>query len=1099
MSIDSHDNFFQQTFDILKNSILNDNEKFIDILQIFEYLINSKAENSKQIFSSYYSKWIYIFDLYKIDNSYLNNLLHFRRRKKAISSNSIILNSDDFLQFLKSVLYSSSLIIQKQLPNELEDYVKNVEIISQKSTTLPNIAYLQGVLVRKVQTNSGYDLKCVNEQIGNFNVHCSFNHKITINYLWRNVTIGFENLNLINNEINLFELNKDGAIIIEPDYMFDATDIAECYNHYGFDLVTYFSKLIMQKANNQYLVKGMIVNSLFDELIANPNIDFQTAFTKSLHQKPLKILQFLDEQFIEDLNFEMQLHFENLKKIITDLPRGVYSVEPTFISPKYGLQGRLDLFIEQIDDNRKDVIELKSGGFPKNPIQIQDDNGKTFILNVWQNHYAQANCYNLLLDSVYGDRTGTSAILYSSDIGGHPRNVPNLKSFKNEIINFRNNLFAFHRKIVNGDLSVFDIFKNYESKNQLISDDIKEIQSVYNSLDEIEKEYVNGNIRFIFREELTAKIGNNSRREGYASFWRESIDNKKDNFSVITRLKLDDEKSNFDNQHLIFHRNNAEELSFLRIGDPIYLYPEEITNPTDNYILKGFLRKLDNDDIEISLMNKSLNSQYLLNNQNWIIEIDNSDTLIKKQFANITEFMQSPKARRDLLLGRTKSKISSKLTPDIDFDDDYIREIIQKAISANDYYLIQGPPGTGKTSIIIKNLAKYYWEQTKLNVLLLAYTNRAVDEICAVLTNQENAIDFIKIASKEAQNFHQYSLSYLSSIYSLQSLKEKIEAARFFVSTISSIQTNSEIFDLKNFDVVIIDEASQVLEPQIIGVLSKIPKFIIIGDEKQLPAVIQQEQEELGNDSKLSQIGIKKIGTSIFSRLLENAKLNGWDDCYMMLHKQARMHKDIQNLVNYLFYNNQLFIRDEIERQSQEFSQYFINAKSDFLRKIFSTRLIFINSKKEYDSKRNISEAKFISNFIRKIFEEVMDSITSKSIGVISPFRLQCAEIMRSIPQNVRELVSIDTVERFQGSERDIILLSNASNYDYELEMSSNIEIIDDLLIDRKMNVAITRAREHLIILGCQSIFEQSPIHNKLINYIKDKGLYLDLNELEFE
>jgi hypothetical protein len=99
-----------------------------------------------------------------------------------------------------------------------------------------------------------------------------------------------------------------------------------------------------------------------------------------------------------------------------------------------------------------------------------------------------------------------------------------LKSFKNEIINFRNNLFAFHRKIVNGDLSVFDIFKNYESKNQLISDDIKEIHSVYNSLDKIEKEYVNGNIRFIFREELTAKIGNNSRREGYASFWRESID-----------------------------------------------------------------------------------------------------------------------------------------------------------------------------------------------------------------------------------------------------------------------------------------------------------------------------------------------------------------------------------------------------------------------------------------------------------------------------------------------------------------------------------------------------------------------------------------------
>ncbi|HPD34441.1 MAG TPA: hypothetical protein PKV40_08875, partial [Candidatus Kapabacteria bacterium] len=61
--------------------------------------------------------------------------------------------------------------------------------------------------------------------------------------------------------------------------------------------------------------------------------------------------------------------------------------------------------------------------------------------------------------------------------------------------------------------------------------------------------------------------------------------------------------------------------------------------------------------------------------------------------------------------------------------------------------------------------------------------------------------------------------------------------------------------------------------------------------------------------------------------------------------------------------------------------------------------------------------------------------------------------------------------------------------------MSSDIEIIDDLPIDRKLNVAITRAREHLIILGCQSILKQSPIHCKLINYIKNKGLYFDLNE----
>jgi len=103
----------------------------------------------------------------------------------------------------------------------------------------------------------------------------------------------------------------------------------------------------MPQESNRYLIKGMIVNSLFDELIINPNIDFHTAFAKSIHQKPLKILEYLDEQFFENLIFEMELHYENLKHSIADLPKGIYSIEPTFVSPKFGLQGRLDLFIEQ--------------------------------------------------------------------------------------------------------------------------------------------------------------------------------------------------------------------------------------------------------------------------------------------------------------------------------------------------------------------------------------------------------------------------------------------------------------------------------------------------------------------------------------------------------------------------------------------------------------------------------------------------------------------------------------------------------------------------------------------------------------------------------
>ncbi|MEN6511485.1 MAG: DEAD/DEAH box helicase [Chloroherpetonaceae bacterium] len=1091
-------NFINQVLEITQNAELTNNEKFLDIILLFEYLMNSKAEESNQIFSSYFSKWIYVFDLYKIENTYLNLLLHFRKRKKAIANKSKDLSSTDFQQFLKSVLISAARITNQQIPSELEEYIKDVQIVNPKPDNEQNISQLQGVLLKKVQNNNGFLLNCINEQIGQFNVKCGVDFQKTINYLWRNATVGFVNLNLIDSQKNLYELSDQGMIIIEPDYMFDVTDIAECYNYYGFDLLTYFSKIIMPQESNRYLIKGMIVNSLFDELIINPNIDFHTAFAKSIHQKPLKILEYLDEQFFENLIFEMELHYENLKHSIADLPKGIYSIEPTFVSPKFGLQGRLDLFIEQMNDNRKDVIELKSGGFPKSPLQIQDGDGKSFILNVWQNHYAQANCYNLLLDSVYGIRNGSSAILYSSDFAAHPRNVPNLQSFKKEIVDFRNNLFAFHRKIINGDISIFDVFSSYDLKNQFQRDGMKEILEAYDSLDEIEKEYVDRYFQFIFKEELISKIGNNSRRDGYASFWRESMEYKKDNFSIITQLDLDIDESNFDEQHLIFHKEDCEELSFLRIGDPIFLYPENIGNPTEHYILKGYLRNINNESIEISLMNKALNSQYLLNNTNWIIEIDNSDSLTKKQFANISEFILASSQRRNLLLGRIEPTIEENININLNINDNYIKSIIAKSISAKDYFLIQGPPGTGKTSIIIKHLAQYYWEHTNLNILFLAYTNRAVDEICAVLSNEENHIPFIKIASKEAVNYREYTLAQLSSKYTLQALKQNVQSNRFYVSTISSLQTNPEIFSLKKFDLVIIDEASQVLEPQIIGILTKMPKFIMIGDEKQLPAVIQQEQEEINDENfKLSEIGISKIGTSIFSRLLQNAKQKGWDNCYMMLKKQARMHKDIQDLANHLFYKNSLEIREEFDWQTERESQYYKTANSDFLRNIFSSRIAFINSSKEFNSKRNISEAKFIKYFIQSIFQEETAILNAKSLGIISPFRLQCAEIIQSMPQIARDTISVDTVERFQGSERDIIIVSYAVNFDYEREMASNIELIDDVLVDRKLNVAITRAREHLIIIGCEEILAKSPIQRKLINYIKENGLYFDLSELQ--
>ena len=314
------------------------------------------------------------------------------------------------------------------------------------------------------------------------------------------------------------------------------------------------------------------------------------------------------------------------------------------------------------------------------------------------------------------------------------------------------------------------------------------------------------------------------------------------------------------------------------------------------------------------------------------------------------------------------------------------------------------------------------------------------------------------------------------------------------VSTVNSMVSHADIFKLRSFDVTIIDEASQILEPQIIGLLTQVNKFIMIGDHKQLPAVVvQDESSSVVESSILHDIGLTNCRNSLFERLYDRASRCSYEgevSPIAMLDHQGRMHPEIAEFVNENFYEKKL-VAVPVKHQTEELP-YKIYDEADFF--IATTRIGFIDIPlppvTERQPKLNQYEADAIADIVEKLIELHakngigFDPITQ--IGIIVPFRRQIAAVrtalssVTSLGEQVNDMM-IDTVERYQGSQRDIIIYGTTITRPYELDILSNIVCLGDLLVDRKLNVAITRARKQLFILGNKRLLRVNQLYSLLI------------------
>lgn len=932
-------------------------------------------------------------------------------------------------------------------------------------------------------------------------------------------------------------------IVVEPDYLVDISSIANCFESYGHHPLLFTVKRMGERPNNKHIVLGNFAGSALDDIINHPtDYTIKDTFRSNFREKALDFATCPDFNAVEFKQAAEQ-QVANIQEIVNELfqsfEREKAILEPSFVCERLGLQGRIDLMTTDL----KLLVEQKSGKNIFIERQYKNPHGSLHV----EKHYVQLLLYYGILQYNFqlNPKDAHIELMYSKyPLPNGLLEVEPLQKLIREAIKFRNQAVAteywmaengFHRLLPLLTPQVLNVEKQNDAFYQrYLLPQLTEVLAPLHRLSELERAYFTRMMTFVIKEQLVSKVG---AQEGVgnsnADLWNMPLAEKKDTGNIYTGLTITDKScsSSFNGYDTITLNVPQQGIDFLpnfRRGDMVYLYAYKKNEEPDvrkSILFKGSLQEIHTSSIVVHL-NDGQQNPNLIAGECFALEHAGSDIGGTSAIRSLYTFITSDVERRQLLLGQRAPRADKSLVLSRSYHPDY-DEIILKAKQAQDYFLLIGPPGTGKTSqalqyLVLEQLAEKpkvqstnpYDHSPKVNgqssILLLAYTNRAVDEICNMLSEHE--LDYIRIGNEYSCD-PKYSDHLLQEVLdentTLNSIKSTLSEAQIIVATTSTMNNRSALFNIKHFDLVIIDEASQILEPNIVGILTArqeegraIDRFILVGDHKQLPAVVQQQGEADVEEtsSVLENIHLSSCANSLFERLILSERAAGRTDFIGTLHKQGRMHPDIADFANRKFYAKEQLECVPLAHQLETELAYNEESEDALDNALKAHRMIFIPStpckQLNISEKVNTDEARIIADLLRRLYRQMdKDFDPQKSVGVIVPYRNQIAMIRKEIERleiPALEGISIDTVERYQGSQRDVILYSFTIQSRYQLDfLTANTFYEEGQPIDRKLNVAITRARKQLILTGNESTLRQNQLFAELIDYIKEKDGYV--------
>lgn len=983
----------------------------------------------------------------------------------------------------------------------------------------------KGVFKRASRTLEQYILNCLTSEDKLINIIVR-DHWVTLNFKINDIIHI-----IVSKEGDNFQLvDKDHNLLIwNPDILLSATKISDAIDCKRKTIIT--QKFNGPGAASVPLIVGNITHSIFQKCLLNRRIDDEFMDEIIENELDAYILDIYSvNKSKEDFKSIISEHIAYIKEWIgTYVPlknnnpnsnkkteykaTNILDIEENIMSPVFGIRGLIDVVIEaQLNTGEKHVI----------PLEIKT--GRQYISN-----NAQVSLYTLLIKQRYEVESFYTSLVYTKLKECYLNSVNN-KDFR-MLVNIRNELSQFLMYAVT-DLPPLLNRSSCERcfslepcmvLNKLIENGTHELSGIDPDMyDDLTRHLTKAEYKEFYEhwDKLITK------EEGLISYtktelWKNSADYRESNGGYcvgnLNVVGCDFSPSNnkfvymFERDSSVFPPLTSSQLAK---NDRVLLSDDSMFGLTTGHI------KLIRADIIIILTdNNWSNSAVKLpgfrakNNQvfksvlrtndskNGLIEIDESvksksfridkDQLsvgmAMARFNLLNLFLPSGDSKsRELIVECRAPKFSKESQfnyniKDLVLNNDQLRAV-DTVSKIEDYCLILGMPGTGKTTVI-SHLIDCIVKSGR-SVLISSYTHSAVDNICEKLIKnakkRQEKLSLLRVGalSRINPNIHPYcfySDQFCEEINNKNDFQSVVDEAQIVATTCLGI--TDIIFGMgKRFDYCIVDEASQVPLPVVLGPISFSDKFVLIGDHYQLPPlVLHPEAKRDGLDKSLFQILSDKHPTSVVE-----------------LTHQYRMCSDIMSLSNELIYNGRLRCGSEVIANQMLKMPSFdtLPISGTFIQDILKPerKVVFVNeddisSIQEVsigDKIDNPGEANMITILIKVL---LLSGVPEKEIGVMSFYKAQLRHFFISLTKF--KDIEILTADRFQGRDKDVIIISLVRT-----------EVLGDLLREwRRVNVAITRSRCKLIIFGSKRLLESNEQFEGFIDMIKSNGWYYDLKE----
>jgi len=417
------------------------------------------------------------------------------------------------------------------------------------------------------------------------------------------------------------------------------------------------------------------------------------------------------------------------------------------------------------------------------------------------------------------------------------------------------------------------------------------------------------------------------------------------------------------------------------------------------------------------------------------------------------------------------------------------RRAVAAALDDHDALLIQGPPGTGKTTVIASLVAELVAKGQR--VLVAAHTNTAVDTALARIVDA-GVIDVLRVGSASVasadladaltargRDVRRHCTADISSdADSLVTLRNRLIETPVIAATTHRC-SSSAVFALlareqhgdrdeavwaPTFDVAIVDEASQLTEPMCLAAILRAKRFVLVGDDRQLPAVVSADDAVSATvdvtDPSLRDAGVGGLERSLFERL------RPWTPC-VMLTRQYRMNERVQAWPSRRYYEGRLQADPSVAHRSLDLDAASLDdLDAEMMRRLDPDRpSVWVDVGDGEVGNAHPAEAAEIARTaaaLARSWPGGMDALPRDGIGVVAPFRAQCHAIRDALADALGDAagrVEVDTVDRFQGREKEVMLVSLVRR-----------QWCDFVMDPRRLNVTLTRARSKVIVFGARDL-----------------------------